>query len=167
MTCPKRINRTALRPARIARSVGSIAVAVITLNLPPVRAVAAQEVVVNRGAHGQSLDNVLSESGLRAIFGMRLRTWPDGSPIRVYVLPDRHPLHAQFCKRLLGVFPHQMRSAWDRLVYSGTGQAPLEVSSEEEMRAKIASTPGAIGYLKKASIDGPGKDTRPAGTETL
>jgi hypothetical protein len=58
-----------------------------------------------------------------------------------------------------------MRSAWDRLVYSGTGQAPLEVSSEEEMRAKIASTPGAIGYLKTVSIDGPGKDARPAGTE--
>lgn len=165
MTCPKRINRTALRTARIAGSVGSIAVAVITLYLPPLRVVAAQEIVVNRAAHDQSLDTVLSESGLRAIFGMRLRTWPDGSPIRVYVLPDRHPLHTQFCKRLLGVFPHQMRSAWDRLVYSGTGQAPLEVSSEEEMRAKIASTPGAIGYLKTVSIDEPGKDARPAGTE--
>lgn len=118
-----------------------------------------------RTTHNQALEGVLTKSGLRAVFGMRLRTWPDGSPIRVFVLPDRHPLHTQFCKRLLGVFPHQMRSAWDRLVYSGTGQAPVEVNSEEEMATKIASTTGAIGYLKNVATDGPLKDARRAGAQ--
>ena len=30
---------------------------------------------------------------------------------------------------------------------TGAGQAPIQVSSEEEMRALVAATPGAIGYL--------------------
>lgn len=112
--------------------------------------VEAQEVVVNPSVDQQ----FLTRSKLRAIFGMRLRTWPDGTPIRVLVLRDQSPVHVDFCKQVLGVFPYQLRSAWDRLVFSGTGQAPREVHSEEEMRREIARTPGAVGYLERAMIDG-------------
>lgn len=114
-----------------------------------VPAVDAQEVVVNPDVPKENL----SRNALRAIFGMRLQIWPDGTPIRVFVLTDESKIHAAFAKKKLGIFPHQLRRAWDRLVYSGTGQAPHEVSSAQEMRAKIASTPGAIGYLPKEMIN--------------
>jgi hypothetical protein len=90
---------------------------------------------------------------IREIFFMRLSTWPDGSPIHVFVLPDNHPLHIRFAKEILGVYPFQLRSAWDRLVFSGTGVSPTTVESEEEMRARIESTPGSIGYTDKKSGD--------------
>jgi hypothetical protein len=90
---------------------------------------------------------------IREIFFMRLSTWPDGSPIHVFVLPDNHPLHIRFAKEILGVYPFQLRSAWDRLVFSGTGVSPTTVESEEEMRARIESTPGSIGYTDKQSGD--------------
>jgi ABC-type phosphate transport system substrate-binding protein len=89
----------------------------------------------------------LSVSSLRSIFSMRMTQWPDGTPIRVFVLGDRNPLHAQFSKKILGVFPHQLRRAWNRQIYSGTGQAPAKVESESEMHEMVESTPGAIGYL--------------------
>lgn len=98
-------------------------------------------------------EKTLSKSSLRAIFGMRLHAWPDGTAIRVFVMPDDVPLHTAFAKEKLNVFPYQLRSAWDRLVFSGTGQAPDTVTSQEEMLAKVASTPGAIGYLIKPMID--------------
>jgi ABC-type phosphate transport system substrate-binding protein len=109
----------------------------------------AQEVVRNPDVPQQEL----ALSTVRAIFGMRLRTWSDGTPIHVFVLPDEDPLHAAFAKRVLQVFPNQLRSAWDRLVYSGTGQAPAQVDSQEEMRAKVATTPGAVGYLTEGITD--------------
>ena len=99
-------------------------------------------------------EKAISKSSLRAIFGMRLHTWSDGSAIRVFVLPDDAPLHIAFSKEKLNVFPYQLRLAWDRLVFSGTGQAPDTVNSPEEMLAKVASTPGAIGYLYKSKMDG-------------
>jgi ABC-type phosphate transport system substrate-binding protein len=108
------------------------------------------EIVTNPGVN----ETTLSKSSLRAIFGMRLHTWPDGTAVRVFVMPDDAPLHAAFSKEKLNVFPYQLRSAWDRLVFSGTGQAPGIVTSPEEMLAKIASTPGAIGYLNKSMTDG-------------
>ncbi|SDY31516.1 substrate-binding domain-containing protein [Nitrosomonas sp. Nm58] len=107
------------------------------------------EVVVHLSVNTQHL----SRNSLRAIFGMRLRAWQDGSPIRVFVLPDDAPLHNLFAKEKLNIFPYQLRSAWDRLIFSGTGQAPFLVSSEEEMRVRVATTPGAIGYLKRVNID--------------
>ncbi len=84
---------------------------------------------------------------------MRLRTWENGLPVSVFVLPDDAPLHSIFAKQKLNIFPYQLRSTWDRLVYSGTGQAPFIVHTELEMRTRIASTPGAIGYLSESMIN--------------
>ncbi len=118
--------------------------------------------------------STITRNTLSAIFGMRLRAWTDGTPIRVYVLPDDNAVHVAFSKEILGVFPHQLRTAWDRLVFSGTGQAPREVADEEEMRTRIAGidgtrpvvvgseeqmreklarNAGAIGYLSRKMID--------------
>lgn len=112
-------------------------------------ALAAQTVIVNKSLAVQQLSN----ETLRSVVSMRMRTWDDGTPVRVFVLPDQHPLHQQFCKRVLGLFPHQLRRTWDRLVYAGIGQAPTEVSTPEEMRQRVADTPGGIGYIEKDMID--------------
>jgi ABC-type phosphate transport system substrate-binding protein len=114
------------------------------------RATEPYEIIANPSVS----EKTISKSSLRAIFGMRLHNWPDGAAVRVFVMPDDSPLHATFSKEKLHVFPYQLRSAWDRLVFSGTGQAPDTVASAEEMLARVASTPGAIGYLAKSKIDG-------------
>ena len=94
----------------------------------------------------------ISKNGLSAIFKMRLLKWNNGTPITVYVLPDDAPLHKRFCKEILNVFSHQMRRAWNKLVFSGSGQAPIEVKNVAEMIEKVAATPGAIGYLNAEDI---------------
>ncbi len=98
-------------------------------------------------------DTVVKRPTAWAVFSMRLRTWSDGSSATVFVLNDNVPLHAEFTKRILDTFPYQLRRAWDRLVFSGTGQAPTEVESVDEMYQRIVSTPGAIGYLPDDRID--------------
>ncbi|MGR9044926.1 MAG: hypothetical protein ACU83N_06505 [Gammaproteobacteria bacterium] len=90
----------------------------------------------------------LSREDLREIFFGRRTRWPDGSQLRVYVLPDQHPVHIRFTKEILGVYPYQLRSAWDRMVYSGTGTPPVVVDSLEEMLVQIRQVPGAIGYIE-------------------
>jgi hypothetical protein len=90
---------------------------------------------------------------LRAVFGMRLRAWPDGQPIRVFVLDDDHPVHRRFAKTVLSVYPYQLRRVWDQQVYSGTGQAPNRVGTQQAMREAVAGTAGAIGYLAADQVD--------------
>ena len=90
---------------------------------------------------------------VRSLFTMQLLRWPDGSPVRVFVLPDENPTHKSFAKKWLGVFPYQLRRAWDRAVFSGTGQAPTEVADEQEMLERVANTPGAVGYISHGVED--------------
>ncbi|MBF0622522.1 MAG: hypothetical protein HQL54_11405 [Magnetococcales bacterium] len=103
--------------------------------------------------HATNNSTTHTKSAMRAIFGMRVRQWSDGKPIKVFVLPDSALLHKQFCKQKLNVFPYQLRRIWNRLVYTGTGHAPIEVADEQEMARQIAQTPGAIGYIHLYEAD--------------
>lgn len=118
----------------------------IVLTLSPLAADTA-EVIAHRGVS----TTTLTVSMARAMFGMRQNKWPDGTPLKVFVLSDAHPLHKALCREVLDVFPYQLRQSWDRQVYSGTGQAPTELTSEEQMISQVSATRGAIGYVKKAS----------------
>ncbi|MCL7422308.1 MAG: hypothetical protein M8364_15565 [Methylobacter sp.] len=111
---------------------------------PPVN---EQQNIVIPVINSTNQQDSISRNGLSAIFKMRLLRWNDGSAVTVFVLNDDDPLHKQFCKQILNVFPHQMRRNWNKLVFSGSGQAPILVESKTEMIEKIANTPGSVGYL--------------------
>ncbi len=95
----------------------------------------------------------ISRNKARSIFSMRLREWPDGTPIVVYVLPDQTQQHRDFVQKILAMFPHQLRRHWDRYVYTGIGQAPIEVATNSEMVERVNNTAGAIGYAEEESTD--------------
>ena len=117
--------------------------------------------IITSGGHA---DGALDRATVRAIFTVRVREWPDGVPVRVFVLPDSDPLHVEFCREQLGTFPYVLRASWDRLVYTGTGIAPEVVPNEKEMRRRVAMTRGAIGYVSTPDA-APGADdtqARPA-----
>jgi ABC-type phosphate transport system substrate-binding protein len=106
------------------------------------------DVIVSPSLASAKLDRGL----LRAVFTMRMRQWPDGSPIRVFVLPDSDPLSDMFYRERLGMYSYVLRRAWDRMVFTGTGLAPTVVQSEREMIERVRSTPGAIGYVSKHDL---------------
>lgn len=101
------------------------------------------EIVVNQSVPTQQS----SLNKTRAIFTMRQRFWPSGEQIKVFTLADQSPIHKAFTKNKLQMFPHQLRRVWDRMVFSGTGQAPIALENEQQMLDKITNTPNAIGYL--------------------
>lgn len=107
----------------------------------------AQDLIVNEA----SATVGISQNEARLRFTMRLPLWENNLPVKVFVLPDDHPLHRQFAKSVLGLFPYQLRQVWDRQIFSGTGQAPITVATEQEMVERVASTPGGIGYVESAS----------------
>lgn len=103
------------------------------------------DVVAQAGVELRSL----STASLRNIYTLRQTHWPDGRLITVFVLPDNHPVHERFAKDTLGIYPYRLRQIWDRQSYSGMASAPIEVKNETEMRARVRSIPGAIGYTSK------------------
>ncbi|MEW5787387.1 MAG: hypothetical protein AB1899_05995 [Pseudomonadota bacterium] len=105
----------------------------------------ALELVVHPGV----AEKTLERKQARSLFSGRVNRWTDGSPVRVFVLPDDQELHQELAKQVLDIYPYQLRAAWERMRYTGMGQPPITVASEEEMRRRVAETPGAIGYVGK------------------
>ena len=111
----------------------------------------SQQLIVHPG-----LDlTAMKAERVRAMFTMRSRRWLDGTPVRVFVLPDQDSLHREFAKKILRVLPYRLRMAWDRAVFSGTGQAPTEVQNEAEILDRVSTTPGAVGYVSDGVGDQP------------
>ncbi|PSJ16269.1 hypothetical protein C7H79_14435, partial [Nitrosomonas supralitoralis] len=62
-----------------------------------VRANDHYEIVTNIEVHEKSL----SINSLRSIYSMHMKTWSDGTKIRVFVFPDDNKLHQSFSKEIL------------------------------------------------------------------
>lgn len=127
------------------RKAGVVVFLVVYSLLIPFRDTAAQVVI----AHPSVAADSVSRTALRAIFSGRLQSL-GGQRLTVFVYSDRDPLHEAFSKEILGVFPYQLRDAWNRAVFAGTGAAPVTVASEAEMLGRVAQTIGAIGYVAES-----------------
>lgn len=105
----------------------------------------AEYVIVNNNVNIDSL----STNVIRSIFLMRIKEWADHNQIEVFVLETGNKLHIDFCNNALGLFPYQLQRAWDRQVFSGIGQYPTVLKTQQELIEKVATTPGAIGYASE------------------
>jgi ABC-type phosphate transport system substrate-binding protein len=103
-------------------------------------AAAAEAVFV----HGASAVTGLSDDDLKDYYLGKKASWPDGSKVVVVVLKDGAS-HDNLMK-MLGKSTSQFSTGWKKLVFTGKGSMPEQVSSEDELVAFVAKTPGAIGY---------------------
>jgi ABC-type phosphate transport system substrate-binding protein len=126
-----------------ARNIGITLILGLNLLLFSVESVAATLI-----ANVSVDDSSLSKKSLRRIFIMRQTKWSAGDPIKVFVMEQNTDIHQIFCKSVLGLFPYQLERQWNKLVYSGLGEAPVVVGGDQEMIEMIAATPGAVGYVK-------------------
>jgi len=123
---------------------------IVVLLCLPCSSAFALEVIVNRSVAENHLDQGID---LRAIFSLRTRYWSDGELIHIFVLPDNNSIHQVFVKDKLQMFPYQLRRTWNRIIYTGAGQAPTTVYSVQEMLEKVKTTKNAIGYIDKENKD--------------
>ena len=132
-------------------NVRSLLLHLLALTLLAVPLIATAGVIVHPSVDGRSINT----HTLRNIYTLRQALWPNRQPIVIFVLPDDHPTHLSFAKETLGIYPYRLRQTWDRLSYSGMASAPVKVKDENDMRLRVRTTPGAIGYTSNdTSHDG-------------
>lgn len=94
----------------------------------------------------------LLKTQIKAIYLGQQTQWSDGSKITVFILNSNESIHLEFIKEVLELYPYQFRRRWQKLSYSGFGVKPTVVNNKEEMLFKIATIPGAIGYIDEKVI---------------
>jgi ABC-type phosphate transport system substrate-binding protein len=97
-----------------------------------------------------SPQTALDKAGVQAIFLGRNGT-VGGSP--AVVVFQKGPVRAPFESGVVGRAGAQLSSHWSRLVFTGRAKAPEDLANDAAVKAKVASTPGAIGYISDDALD--------------
>ncbi|WP_333607303.1 phosphate ABC transporter substrate-binding protein [Arsukibacterium sp.] len=68
-------------------------------------------------------------------------------------LAESQAIRAEFDQKGVGRSSAQLKAYWSKLVFTGKGSPPKELTSEAEMLTLIASDPQAIGYVSSANVN--------------
>nr|WP_297383473.1 hypothetical protein [uncultured Roseateles sp.] len=88
-----------------------------------------------------------------SIFLGKTATLPNGSAAQAVDLPESAPTREQFYSKATGKSSAQVKAAWSRLVFSGKGTPPKELSNSAEVKKFVAASADAIGYIEKSAVD--------------
>ncbi len=92
----------------------------------------------------------VSKSDLRDVFTGASSTIKGGAHVVPVLLKDG-PTHDEMLTLYVGKSDSAFRATWRSLIFSGQGSMPRSVASEAGVVALVAHTPGAIGYISKAT----------------
>lgn len=105
-------------------------------------------VIVNKST---PVSNITAGS-LVQIYSLNNTKWSDGTKIVVYY--NKEQILSQKLCDFIGVDIISLRKRWMQLQLSGEAKAPEAVDDDAEMIKKVASTLGAIGYVRASTIAG-------------
>jgi hypothetical protein len=100
-------------------------------------------------AHKAVPDDTLSQAQLLDFYSGEIKSWSNKVRVVVFDLKPAGEAKEAFYK-LLGKTSSRMKSIWLKKLLMGEGDPPEALASEEEVLKRVASTPGAIGFVSKA-----------------
>ena len=74
--------------------------------------------------------------------------------LRPLDLPEGSATRDSFYKKAAERDAAQVKAAWSRIVFSGRGTPPREVSDAAAVKKAVAADPKSVGYIEKAAVDG-------------
>ena len=106
-------------------------------------------VIVNSG-NGATI----SDDDVSRIFLGKIKAFSTGDTITIVNLKYNNATRNEFEEKVLNKKASQVKAYWSKLMFSGKGKPPKELANDKAILAFVATNPGAIGYVAKASVDG-------------
>lgn len=100
-------------------------------------------------AHKSVPRDSLKKSQLLDFYTGDVKSWGNDVRVVVFDLKPRGEVRDAFYE-FLGKPSSRMKSIWMKKMLSGEGEPPEALKSEDEMLRKVASTPGAIGFISRS-----------------
>lgn len=113
---------------------------------------AMAEVVVIVSSSSPVLE--LSRNQVADIFLGKTRRFPDGREAMPVDQQEGAAARDEFYARFAVKSPAQIKAHWSKIIFTGRGQPPKEMSDSGEVKRQVAGNPDAIGYIDKTEVDG-------------
>jgi ABC-type phosphate transport system substrate-binding protein len=95
----------------------------------------------------------LNANQVADIFLGKTSHFPDGSQAVPIDQVEDSPARDKFYAAYTGKSPAQVKAHWSKIIFTGRGQPPKQVSNSIEARKLVAENPNAIGYIDNSAVD--------------
>ncbi len=122
----------------------------LALSLSNATAVAGVVAVVS----SRSPVTASSKNQVMDIFLGRASRFPDGQQVVPIDQAEGSAARDEFYAKFAGKSAAQIKAHWAKIIFTGRGQPPTEVSNSREVKKRLAENPNAIGYIDENLVDG-------------
>lgn len=94
----------------------------------------------------------ISIDDVKSLFYGKQKGFSDGKTALVLSLSEGEPLRSEFNTSVLGKTDAQVKAYWSKLIFTGKGTPPKEVTAQE-MLELVAKNPNTIGFVNASSVN--------------
>lgn len=95
----------------------------------------------------------LSTEQIKSFYTLQRKLLPNGNTVKPTMLPLSHEHTVRFTQSLFGFYPYQLSRIWDRRIFTGKAQTPIEFETPQALLRFVSETDNAVGYLYVAQGD--------------
>ena len=96
----------------------------------------------------------ISADDIKRIFLGKMKNFPSGAQVIAINQSASSDVRKSFDSEALGKSASQIKAYWSKLVFSGKGNPPKEVTNDQEVIALVKDNPSVIGYIDSSSVSG-------------
>ncbi len=98
--------------------------------------------------------SALSKNQVVDIFLGRASRFPDGEQALPIDQSEGSAARDEFYAKYAGKSAAQLKAHWAKIIFTGRGQPPEDVSNSNDVKKLVVKNPRAIGYIEKNLVDG-------------
>jgi ABC-type phosphate transport system substrate-binding protein len=117
------------------------------MTLNPVLSQAEIAVIVNKNN-----SVTINAEEIKGIFLGKINTFPNGLEAIPLVQKSKTPIANEFTKKVLKKTNSQVQAYWSKLVFTGQGTSPKELSNNKKVISIVSSNLNTIGYINAKDI---------------
>ncbi len=101
---------------------------------------------------GNSLDSI-DQAEVERLYLGRSRSFPGGGTVKPLDQAPGNPMREKFFASVLGMTEAQVTGYWSRRMFSGKGTPPDTLADDLAVKARVASDPSSLGYVREDVVD--------------
>lgn len=95
----------------------------------------------------------MSQNHLVDVYLGRTTRFPDGRSVVPLDQENGSSSRDQFYAEFMGRSPSDVKAHWSKLIFTGRGRPPQELSGDEAVRLRVAEDSSTIGYIDISAVD--------------
>jgi ABC-type phosphate transport system substrate-binding protein len=95
----------------------------------------------------------LSKAQVADIFLGKAIRFPDGTKAVPIDQAEGSAVRDEFYDKVAGKSAAQIKAYWSKIIFTGRGQPPPNVSNGVELKKRLVENPAAIGYIDRGLVD--------------